>query len=328
MTAAAQDLPGLAFGVETPDGQRQLRLGDAALGADSFLAQTPVAWMQRQADVVVLAQTPANDIAGTFAALYGPAEPVNGPDSRKLALSVNATNRNPDAVSSVHAIYAEAVRDPGGAGTTGDAIALELQAVNRGAWNPVEAINPYQNIRARSYGLLLGSGGDVYGPVTPADSAVTIAANPALWNQGIVVRADALNQVTSPLTGQAAGRALDLGANQQITWWHNDGGATQGAALAGRAGGDLDAVAARDLTLRAGQGVRQQAGNFRSELTPAGLAVILTLDAGDRQVLGVTEETLIFDLDSLPRAPDAVPLGGLWLAEQDDGSGVLRVRLR
>lgn len=307
--------------------QTRLLLGDAELGADSFLARSPVAWMQAQADLTVVAQSPANDIAGAFAALYGPAEAAPGPDARKLALAVQATNRNAAPVSSVHAIYAEAVRErAGGATGAGDAIALELQAINRVPANRALAVNPYGNLRGRTYGLLLGSGGGagVYEGIHAADSALTIDANPALWNQGIVVKAGALTEQNSPLTGRQASWALQMAQNQTIAWWHNVGGVAEAAAMTARGGGDFELAAARDVTLRAGAARGRDDAAVLS-LGAEGLAAHV---GPGGPVLRVTERTLVLDPARLPRAPGAVPVGGLWLEEGADGQGVLRLRLR
>ncbi|WP_371158153.1 hypothetical protein [Jannaschia sp. 2305UL9-9] len=319
--AAPAQQPALTFGPASGGTQRQLQLGDAELGEDSFIARSPVAWIQRQADLAVLAQTPANDIAGAFAALYGADEAAEGADARKLALAVNATNRNAAPVSSVHAVYAEAVRERGpGATDAGDAIALELQAVNRVRGNAVMRINPYDNIRGRTYGLLLGSGGDVYDNVHAADSAVTIAANPAAWNQGIVVKAGALTEQNSALTGRQASWALQMGQNQSISWWHNRGGVSEAAAMTARGGGDWELTAARRIEMRSGAGT-----GAALTLSEAGLAVTTGQDG---PVLQVTDDTLILDPARLPRAAEAVPVGGIWMQEADDGQGILRIRLR
>ena len=310
---------------------QQIRLGEAGNRDGGRLEDSVVGWISRQAELIVSAEDDTNSIAGAFSTLYGAGDPAP-PNrvSRRLALVSTATNLNAEPRSSVHSAYVEAVRGGPGAqsGRLGDAIALELQTANLATDNPMDAINPYENVLGRTYGLLLGSGGDVHATESPtaanADSAITVAANPMRWNQGIVFRHNALETQPSPLTGGNAAYALELAKDHQITWWDNTGGVHESVALTGRPGGDFETVVERNSETRVGGRHRTIAGGYAMDLSSSGLRV-----AGPQgSIMTVGADTLILDPAILPGSPDGLPVGGVWMQTDRDGQGTLRIRLR
>ena len=309
----------------------QVRLGEAALATGGALAGSEVGWISRQAELIVTAEDEVNAVAGAFGALYGAAirAPSDRP-TRRLALAATATNLNSEPRSSVHGIYVEAVRGGPGArsGRAGDAIGLEVQAANLAPANPINAINPYENLNGRTYGLLVGSGGDVHARRSDragdADTAITVDANPMRWNQGLVFRHDALGTQHSPLTGRQSAYAMELAKDHQITWWDNTGGVHEAVALAGRPGGDFETVVERDMETRVGGRHRTMAGGYVLDLSEEGLRI----DGPRGRVLRVGAETVMLDPAILPRGPEGLPVGGVWLQQDRDGQGTLRIRLR
>ncbi|HVB67981.1 MAG TPA: hypothetical protein VNE67_09020 [Acetobacteraceae bacterium] len=131
------------------------------------------------------------------------------------ASGVNDNLQNPTSANA-WGFYGEGIRMPGV--NYLPTFAAEFEAVNLGSPGGVGIASSYNpDIGGGTFALWLGSGGGNSTSAT-ATSAITIIPNPATFQNGIVIAANALNGTNGSATDAGIGNAIVLGRNQAIVW--------------------------------------------------------------------------------------------------------------